>query len=123
MNRSFILSIILMLCQQVLAQLVPLRIVSQTPVEGAEEARCLMFDHNGLMWIGTDQGVCAYDGYRFKAYRNDAYSPGILPNNYVLRMTEAPENRLWLGTHDGLACFNLIRRNNLGGNCKWRVAL
>ena len=106
MNRFFILSIILMLCQQALAQLVPLRIVSQTPVEGAEEARCLMFDHNGLMWIGTDQGVCAYDGYRFKAYRNDAYSPGILPNNYVHRMTGAPENRLWLGTHDGLACFN-----------------
>ena len=106
MKRFFILSIIVMLCQQALAQLVPLRIVSQTPVEGAEEARCLMFDHNGLMWIGTDQGVCAYDGYRFRAYRNDAYSPGILPNNYVLRMTEAPENRLWLGTHDGLACFN-----------------
>ena len=79
MKRFFILSIIVMLCQQALAQLVPLRIVSQTPVEGAEEARCLMFDHNGLMWIGTDQGVCAYDGYRFKTYRNDAYSPGILP--------------------------------------------
>ena len=89
---------------------VPVRIVSQTPVEGAEEARCLKFDHNGLMWIGTDLGVCAYDGYRFRTYRNDAYSPGILPNNYVLRITEAPEDRLWLGTRDGLTCFD--RRRN-----------
>ena len=87
-----------------LAQQVSLRIVSQTPVEGAEEARCLKFD------IGTDLGVCAYDGYRFRTYRNDAYSPGILPNNYVLRITEAPEDRLWLGTRDGLTCFD--RRRN-----------
>ena len=93
-----------------LAQQVSLRIVSQTPVEGAEESRCLKFDHNGLMWIGTDLGVCAYDGYRFRTYRNDAYSPGILPNNYVLRITEAPEDRLWLGTRDGLTCFD--RRRN-----------
>ena len=93
-----------------LAQHVTLRIMSQTPVEGAEEARCLKFDHNGLMWIGTDLGVCAYDGYRFRTYRNDAYSPGILPNNYVLRITEAPEDRLWLGTRDGLTCFD--RRRN-----------
>ncbi len=89
---------------------VPVRIVSQTPVEGAEEARCLIFDHNGLMWIGTDLGVCAYDGYRFRAYRNDAYSPGILPNNYVFRITEAPEDRLWLGTRDGLTCFDRRRK-------------
>ena len=93
-----------------LAQHVTLRIMSQTPVEGAEEARCLKFDHNGLMWIGTDLGVCAYDGYRFRTYRNDAYSPGILPNNYVLRITDAPEDRLWLGTRDGLTCFD--RRRN-----------
>ena len=93
-----------------LSQHVTLRIMSQTPVEGAEEARCLKFDHNGLMWIGTDLGVCAYDGYRFRTYRNDAYSPGILPNNYVLRITEAPEDRLWLGTRDGLTCFD--RRRN-----------
>jgi len=78
-------------------------------VEGAEEARCLMFDHNGLMWIGTDQGVRTYDGYRFRAYRNDAYSSGILPNNYVLRIAEAPDDQLWLGTRDGLAYFNRRR--------------
>ena len=100
---------ILTLCQALAARDVPLRIVSQTPVQGAEEARCLMFDHEGLMWIGTDQGVCAYDGYRFRAYRNDAYSPGILPNNYVLRITEAPDDQLWLGTRDGLACFDRRR--------------
>jgi len=80
--------------------------MSQTPVQGVEEVRNLMFDRNGMMWVGTDQGVRTFDGYRFKAYRNDAYSPGILPNNYVLKITETPDGKLWFGTYDGLACFN-----------------
>lgn len=109
-KKGLLLLSVLMCCLSMVAWHVPVRIVSQTPVEGAEEARCLKFDHNGLMWIGTDLGVCAYDGYRFRTYRNDAYSPGILPNNYVLRITEAPEDRLWLGTRDGLTCFD--RRRN-----------
>ena len=83
-----------------------LRIMSQTPVSGTEEARCLVFDRYGMMWVGTDQGVRTFDGYRFKTYRNDAYSPGILPNNYVLQITEAPDDQLWFGTYDGLTCFN-----------------
>lgn len=83
-----------------------LRIMSQTPVSGTEEARSLMFDRYGMMWVGTDQGVRTFDGYRFKTYRNDAYSPGILPNNYVLQITEAPDDQLWFGTYDGLTCFD-----------------
>ena len=106
MTWKLLLTMFLTLCQVVAAWNVPLRIVSQTPVQGAEEARCLKFDHEGLMWIGTDQGVRSYDGYRFRTYRNDAYSPSILPNNYVSKITEAPNDLLWLGTRDGLACFN-----------------
>ena len=80
--------------------------MSQTPVQGTEDARCLMLDHYGLMWIGTDQGLHSFDGYRFKSYRSNAYSPGILPNNYVRCLTEDKENNLWTGTRDGLARFD-----------------
>ena len=88
------------------AQHIPLRIMSQTPVAGIEEARSLMFDHYGVMWVGTDQGFRSFDGYHFRTYRSDAYSPGILPNNYVRTMTEDQHDRLWIGTRDGLACYN-----------------
>ena len=110
MRRIFLLSIaILMSFLTAGAHRMSLRIMSQTPVSGTEEARSLMFDRYGMMWVGTDQGVRTFDGYRFKTYRNDAYSPGILPNNYVLQITEAPDDQLWFGTYDGLACFD--RRN------------
>ena len=91
------------------AQRIPLRIMSQTPVQGTEEARSLIFDPYGLMWVGTDQGVRAFDGYRFRIYRSDAYSPGILPNNYVRSLSADQEDRLWIGTRDGLVRYDRRR--------------
>ena len=87
MNRKLLLSMLLAFCQVMTARDIPLRIVSQTPVHGIEEARKLMFDHYGMLWVGTDQGLRSFDGYHFITYRSDAYSPGILPNNYVRSMT------------------------------------
>ena len=101
-RRLVLLTIVLAVSLVIGAQNVPIRIVSQTPVTGAEEARSLMFDHYGLMWVGTDQGLRSFDGYDFKTYRSDAYSPGILPNNYVRSMTEDQHDGLWIGTRDGL---------------------
>ena len=106
MNRTLSLLVTLVMATLAEAQHVPLRILSQTPVEATEETRSLLFDRHGLMWLGTDQGVRAYDGYRFYAYRSDAYTPGILPNNYVRALTEDAENRLWIGTRDGLVCYD-----------------
>lgn len=68
-----------------------------------------MFDHYGLMWIGTDQGLRSFDGYSFKTYRSDAYSPGLLPNNYVQAIAEAGDDQLWIGTRDGLVCYHRRR--------------
>jgi len=95
---TLLLAFALVLTMRISAQHVPLRIMSQTPMTGIEEARRLMFDHYGMMWVGTDQGFRSFDGYNFRTYRSDAYSPGILPNNYVRSMTEDQHDRLWIGT-------------------------
>ena len=104
---------LLMICLAVnllaFAQQIPLRVMSQTPVQGAEEARSLIFDPYGLMWVGTDQGVRSFNGYHFKTYRSDAYSPGILPNNYVISMTADHNDCLWIGTRDGLVRYDRRR--------------
>ena len=92
--------------QVVSAQHVPLRVLSQIPVQGTEDARCLVLDRYGLMWIGTDQGLHSFDGYRFRSYRSNAYSPGILPNNYVRCITEDKNDGLWIGTRDGLVRYD-----------------
>jgi len=106
MKKPLLLTVVLTITLLTGANSTPVRLMSQTPVAGAEEARCLMFDHYGLMWVGTDQGLRAYDGYRFRTYRSDAYSPGILPNNYVRCMTEDHDDGLWIGTRDGLTRYD-----------------
>ncbi len=89
------------------AQTMPLRMMSQTPLAKALDARCLLFDSNGMMWIGTEQGLLRYDGYSFHNYRKDAYSPGTLPSNYVRTLTEDHDRGIWIGTHNGLVRFDM----------------
>jgi len=85
MKRFLLLKICLALTVMASAQRMPLRIMSQTPVQGTEEARSLIFDPYGLMWVGTDQGVRAFDGYRFRIYRSDAYSQVSCPTTMCVR--------------------------------------
>ena len=113
MTRKLLLLFFVFVSHVMAAQHVPLRIMSQMPVQGIEDARCLMFDRYGLMWIGTDQGLRSFDGYHFKSYRSNAYSPGILPNNYVRCMSEDKSGSLWIGTRDGL-----VRYDRKHGNFK-----
>lgn len=68
-----------------------------------DEAGCLFLDSYGMMWIGSCSGLISYDGYSFQTYKSDAYSPGKLPNNYIMSLTEDHENNIWIGTRDGLA--------------------
>ena len=61
----------------------------------------LAMDANGLLWVGTEQGLSSFDGYRF--------TPHILPTgqlasngNDVSSMLTDTEGRLWVGTATGL---------------------
>ena len=61
----------------------PLRSFPPLLLSPSENAFCMMFDHRGVLWIGTNNGLKSYDGYQVRTYRSDAYSPHLLPNNTV----------------------------------------
>lgn len=82
------------------------RVISTVPPTHAEGYRCIFFDCNGLLWIGSDAGLKRYDGYNMMSYNSNAYSPRLLPNNNILCITEDSHHRLWLGTRNGLVCFD-----------------
>lgn len=53
-------------------------------------------DSDGFLWIGTSSGLCRYDGYDVKMYR-DEHSEGTSGlNNYVERIYEDNGGRLWI---------------------------
>ncbi|MEZ5043343.1 MAG: two-component regulator propeller domain-containing protein [Saprospiraceae bacterium] len=51
-------------------------------------------DKDGILWMGTESGLCAYDGSEFKYY---TVKDG-LPNNVVHRLAIDKQGRKWLTT-------------------------
>jgi len=61
--------------------------------------RCIYKDSRGLMWIGTDAGLCSYDG---KSFRYHTLSEGFTASN-VWSIVEDGDNNMWFGSFgDGL---------------------
>ncbi len=101
--------------------LVPvLGLVLLLPPGGAAGARDLRFEHIsidqglsqntihaivqdrlGFLWIGTDDGLNRYDGYRFEVLRNSPGNPDSLSHNRVQALSEDSDGMLWLGTRNG----------------------
>lgn len=91
---------------QVKAQNFPFRYLPPITIAPTEEASCMFFDKEGMMWVGTNAGVKSYDGYHVKTYKTNAYQPGILPNNTIRSIAEDHQDNLWLGTRNGLVRMN-----------------
>lgn len=88
------------------AQTFPYRYLSPITICPSEEANCMFFDKEGLMWVGTNAGIKSYDGYQVKTYKASAFLPGILPNNTIRSIAEDHQDNLWLGTRNGLVRMN-----------------
>ena len=59
--------------------------------------RCIHKASNGVLWIGTDAGLCSYDGRELVIFdQNDG-----LPNNLVWAITESDVGKIWVGCYGG----------------------
>src|SRR5579859_6211575 len=67
---------------------------------GSSNVNALVQDNAGYMWVGTDNGLQRYDGYRFENYLHDPRDPGSLSENIVSALAFAPDGSLWIGTQD-----------------------
>ena len=101
-----ILICLICFASQVKAQDFPYRHLPPITIAPTEEARCMFFDKEGMMWVGTNAGVKSYDGYHVRTYKTNAYQPGILPNNTIRSLAEDHQDNLWLGTRNGLVRMN-----------------
>jgi ligand-binding sensor domain-containing protein len=66
-------------------------------------------DSRGFIWIGTEAGLCKYDGINFKIYTT---SDG-LPGNRIWSITEDDKGDLWLACYgNGISRFDGIAFHN-----------
>ena len=69
-------------------------------IQGTVEA--LFQDSKGYIWIGTNEGLCRYNGYQFNVYRVEENNNSI-NNNYILDIKEDEDGDIWVATADGLS--------------------
>lgn len=63
-------------------------------------------DSDGLLWIGTWDGLNRYDGSHFHAFFPSADNPSTLSNNIIREMVELPDGTLWIATDRGVDCYD-----------------
>ncbi len=62
-------------------------------------------DSRGMVWVGGTNGLYRYDGYAFRAYRNNPADTHSLCNNNINHIAEDARGRIWIGTDNGLCFF------------------
>lgn len=63
-------------------------------------------DSQGFIWMGTQNGLVRYDGYRFVVYRHDPGNPRSLNNNLIQALRVDAAGTLWVATHGGLHSYD-----------------
>jgi ligand-binding sensor domain-containing protein/signal transduction histidine kinase/DNA-binding response OmpR family regulator len=65
---------------------------------------CAVQDHQGLIWMGTNQGLYSYDGYSARYH-----SSPLQGHNGVIYCAFMPDSmHIWLGGESGLVVFNTL---------------
>jgi ligand-binding sensor domain-containing protein len=91
-----------------IAQSPPLRFTHFTVKEGLPQSygNCLFQDHHGFIWIGTNSGVCRYDGFGFTSFRNYMGDSTSLSSSQINDLNEDKNGNIWVGTRKGVNLLN-----------------
>lgn len=113
LNHSFkysvLLLIIIMLSSTTIAQKKPVKFNRLTSSDGLSQNRVISIvqDHDGFIWIGTEDGLNKYDGYNFEIFKRNPGDSLSLNDNQGNAMFVAKDGTLWIGgSLTGLSKYN-----------------
>ncbi|MDW3212024.1 MAG: two-component regulator propeller domain-containing protein [Reichenbachiella sp.] len=120
---------------QVFAQHVSLDFKHLTTADGLSQSSVIAMaqDHQGMLWIGTRDGLNKYDAGQITIYRNKANDPNSLSNNDILDLKVDEKGNLWIGTYSGLNYYdqktekftryveNAADSNSISNNTIWSI--
>jgi ligand-binding sensor domain-containing protein/signal transduction histidine kinase len=69
---------------------------------------CIYQDHNGLLWMGTQDGLNKYDGYQFEIFRHHKEDSTSLSHSWIWDIAEDRYQQLWVATWQGLNKMDTI---------------
>jgi ligand-binding sensor domain-containing protein/signal transduction histidine kinase/DNA-binding response OmpR family regulator len=68
---------------------------------------CIYKDSKGFLWIGTQDGLNLYDGYKFKVFRHEPGNKNSLLDYAVNTVCETDTGIFWIGTRAGLSRYDM----------------
>lgn len=71
-------------------------------------------DRQGIMWLGTYDGLNAYDGKDIRVFRTDKKQARTLLSNVIYDVRQAPGDQLWVSTNMGVNLFSTHRHEVVG---------
>lgn len=70
-------------------------------------AQSILFDHKGVLWIGTKSGLNSYTQEGIKTYLHHSGDSYSLPSNYINHLAEDSLGNFWIATSKGLALYDV----------------
>src|SRR5512137_3204441 len=67
----------------------------------ANVAVSLLVDRNGLLWVGSREGLFRYDGYQATPFLPDPDHPGSISDLDIRSLYQADDGALWVSTNTG----------------------
>jgi ligand-binding sensor domain-containing protein len=67
---------------------------------------CVLKDRQGLVWIGTEDGLNLLDGSTVKVFKHKDADSTTISNNYINAIKEDKEGNIWIATALYLNCYN-----------------
>lgn len=106
--RAYLLSIIIGIAQPILSQS-PYYYYKQLGIkEGLSQSKvqCVLNDHRGYLWIGTESGLNCYDRDHLKQYLYQPGNASSLPSNSITDIAEDSLCNLWVATPKGVCLYD-----------------
>ncbi|MBL0317556.1 MAG: hypothetical protein IPP69_18070 [Flavobacteriales bacterium] len=76
----------------------------------SDHTTCFHQDSQGFMWIGTNEGLCRFDGLHFQNYFQNPKDPiHSLSGNWINGICSY-ENKLYIATNHGISVFDINRQ-------------
>lgn len=66
----------------------------------------LLVDSKGFVWIGTQSGLCRFDGANIKSFRRIENDSTSLVHDDIFRISELPDGKLYISTTNGDCFYN-----------------
>ncbi|NME70923.1 ligand-binding sensor domain-containing protein [Flammeovirga aprica] len=90
--------------------LTPVKLSGFTTKQGLSQnnVNAIVYDNNGFLWIGTDDGLNIFDGSSFRSFvASDVIDHGLNFNTIRCLAVDPKENHLWIGTNGALERMGL----------------